>query len=431
MRLTQSANNQYDGHEYNNAVGDGAIMKRITQILFGFMCGIFLCVAPVIANAQDNCQNCKDLFNDIGTDPNLCDLGSSPKDKCATITDNTLATICFDSVEDWCAAYRKEDGAINADDFCADTTHCTGGGGGTGGGGTGGGGTGGRCLDSNCNIGQEIFDDGDKVRVDTTSCDAGTKWRCNTKIEHYEFETDSPKNLCVTDGSCGENGCEYSTALGGVTCTAQEGMDMPFCSCQDRDGIMLYFRLSCNANTGFDYNNNIITCGSNLFCDKTHGSSGICRYKKQCSDCPKVISDWADSGTTGYQVKKTNTCNFTTGKCDIETQKYRCANGYYGRPLGLTGCEKCPDNATCITGATTFKCNAGYYRETYGAKNCATCPVPSTFSENNYTYTHADGEKGTDIGVTSCALDVGSTVEDDIGFYEIVNTQCQYQQGKQ
>lgn len=401
-------------------------MKHITKILLGFVCGVFLSVAPVAANDQDNCQNCKDLFNDIGTDPNLCDLGASPKDKCATITDNTLSSICWDSIEDWCAAYRKEDGAINADDFCADTTHCTGGGGtgggGTGGGGTGGGGTGGHCIDSNCNIGQKISDYGDIITVRTTSCDASTNWRCNTTSEHYEFATGDPETLCVTEGSCG--GCKYLPALGGVVCDGQGGMNKPYCSCSDRNG-MLYFRLACNANTGFDYNNGIITCGSNLFCDLKNGSPGICRYKKECSDCPKVISDWADSGAIGYQVQKTNTCNYSTGKCDIETQKYRCANGYYGNPgTTPTGCTKCPDNATCITGATTFKCDPGYYRETWQATNCAVCPVPSTFSGNEYTYSDVTG---TVIGVTSCALATGSTVEDDIGFYEIVNTPCNYQ----
>lgn len=413
-------------------MGDGTVMKHITKILFGFVCGVFLCVAPGIANAQDDCQNCKDLFNDIGTDPNLCDLGSSPKDKCATITDKTLVTICFDSVEAWCAAYRKEDGAINADDFCQDTTYCTGGGGGTGGGGTGGGGTGGggtggQCIDSNCNIGQEIVDQGDMIVVNITSCDASTNWRCNHTSETYPFTTGNPGELCVTGGSCEENGCKYSDTLNGVVCDGQGGMDKPYCSCPDRDG-MLYFRLVCNANPGSDYNNENITCGENLFCDLKNGSPGICRYKKQCSDCPKVISDWADSGTAGYQVKKTNTCNYSTGQCNIETQEYRCANGYYGKPgTTATGCVKCPDNATCITGATTFKCNAGYYRETWQATNCATCPVPSTLSGNNYNYSDVTG---TVIGVTSCALAVGSTVEDDIGFYEIVNTQCQYQQGK-
>lgn len=437
-------------------MGDGTVMKHITKILFGFVCGVFLCVAPVVANDQDDCQNCKDLFNDIGTDPNLCDLGSTPKDKCATITDNKpLATICSDSVEDWCAAYRKEEGAITADDFCQDTTYCTGGGGGTGGGGTGGGGTGGQCIDS-CNIGQKIVDYGYQIRVDTTSCDASTNWRCETKIEYCEVVTGNPENLCTTGGSCEKNDCKYSDDLNGVVCDGQGGMDNPYCSCPDinESKKMLCFRLAC----GTDSNNENITCGSNLFCDLTHSSSGICRYKKQCSDCPK-ISDWDNSETPGYQVKITNTCNFTTGECNIETKEYRCAKGYYGRPLGLTGCEKCPDNATCITGATTFeckpgyyretlqatsctkcpdnatcdattfKCNPGYYRATGEAKKCEICPVPSTFSENNYTY-YADKKPDTDIGVTSCALAVGSTVEDDIGFYEIVNTQCQYQQGK-
>lgn len=412
-------------------MGDGTVMKHITKILFGFVCGVFLCVAPVIANAQDNCQNCKDLFNDIGTDPNLCDLGSTPKDKCATITDNTLYTICFDSVEDWCAAYRKEEGAITADDFCANTTYCTGGGGGTGGGGTGGG-TGGQCIDSNCNIGQKIFDYGDQITVETTSCDALTNWRCRTTTENYKFETGYPENLCGLEGSC--DGCKYLPELGGLACDDQGGMDKPYCSCPgiNESTKMLYFRLACNANTGFDYNNNIITCGENLFCDIKNGSLGICRYKKQCSDCPK-ISGWTDdSGFTGYQVRTKNTCNFTTGNCDIKTKEYRCAKGYYGDPrqdgLVLTGCEKCPDNATCV--ATTFKCNPGYYRETDKEKKCDTCPVPSTFSGNNYTY-YADKKPDTDIGVTSCALDKFSKVEDDIGFYEIADTPCPYQQGKQ
>ena len=415
-------------------MGDGTVMKHITKILFGFVCGVFLCVAPVVANAQDDCQNCKDLFNDIGKNPNLCDLGSTSKDQCATITDNTLVTICLDSVEAWCAAYRKDD-TINADDFCQDTTYCTGGGGGTGGGGTGGGGTGGggtggQCIDSNCNIGQEIYDYGDTIRVDTTSCDASTNWRCDTKSESCEVVTGNPELLCATGGSCEKNGCKYSADLSGAVCDGQGGMDTPYCSCPDinEPKKMLCLRLVCNANPGPDSNNESITCGENLFCDLKNSSSGICRYKKQCSDCPKVISDWADYGTTGYQVKKTNTCNYSTGECNIETQEYRCAKGYYGKPdTSATGCVKCPDNATCITGATTFKCNPGYYRETWQATNCATCPVPSTLSGNNYNYSDVTG---TVIGVTSCALAVGSTVEDDIGFYEIVNTQCQYQQGK-
>lgn len=355
-------------------------MKHITKILLGFACGVFLCVAPGIANAQDDCQNCKDLFNDIGTDPNLCDLMSSPKDKCANVTDNTLLSICMDSVEDWCSAYRKDD-TINADDFCQDTTYCTGGG--TGGGGTGGGGS--NTCPSDCTRPSVTYQElgNDIVKVSTRYCDASTNYVCRTKTENItlltEKQFDTATVDCVT-GNCMDWDCVWTEGVG-TTCRAG-GNNQPFCMCALYNGNYLKtvaVRLGCNSTTNTGYNCNGIASaddasGSPLYCDLTASTSagaGVCRYKKTCStDCTSTNTNaWNVTGHVQrkeYLYRLKRSCDYTTGscvsasgtvvsdfdyKCNHDNRAYEtapeatCTRMRSGKPGTCNGCSVCDTTA--------------------------------------------------------------------------------------
>ena len=347
-------------------------MKHITKILLGFACGVFLCVAPGIANAQDDCQNCKDLFNDIGTDPNLCDLGSSPKEKCAAVTDNTLFTICMDSVEDWCAAYRKDD-TINADDFCADTTYCTGGGGGTGGGGTGGGGS--NACPSDCVTPQVNYRElsGDTVEVTSRYCNASTNYVCRTKTETVTLSTekwfDSAGDGGCSNGTCVDWDCVWTEGVGTTCPSLGAGGTKPFCTCTVYKGGSLKtvaVRLGCNSTTNTGY-----TCnqgGSDdsdsnlLYCDltaSTNAGAGVCRYKKTCStDCTNAWG--AISTRKAYLYRLKGKCDYETGSCvsnggtvasDFD---YKCDHDKKGYETDETGTVTCtgvrsgkPSISTC------------------------------------------------------------------------------------
>ena len=421
-------------------------MKHITKILLGFACGVFLCVAPGIANAQDDCQNCKDLFNDIGTDPNLCDLMSSPKDKCANVTDNTLLSICMDSVEDWCSAYRKDD-TINADDFCQDTTYCTGGGGGTGGGGTGGGGS--NTCPSDCARPSVTYQElgNDIVKVSTRYCDASTNYVCRTKTENItlltEKQFDTATVDCVT-GNCIEWDCVWTEGVG-TTCRAG-GNNQPFCMCALYNGNYLKtvaVRLGCNSTTNTGYNCNGINSaddmdGSPLYCDLTASTSagaGVCRYKKTCStDCTNAWNVTGHVQRKEYLYRLKGSCDYTTGscvsasgtvvsdfdyKCNHDNRAYEtapkatCTRMRSGKPGTCNGCSVCDTTANawenvsgnpayqqqyhynfspisgtdryqCVkTMDSQYRCNAGYYGNSGSSMTgCNACP---TLEQSNLT----------------------------------------------
>lgn len=417
-------------------------MKHITKILLGFVCGVFLCVAPGIANAQDDCQNCKDLFNDIGTDPNLCDLMSSPKDKCANVTDNTLLSICMDSVEDWCSAYRKDD-TINADDFCQDTTYCTGGGGGTGGGGEGGGSN---TCPSNCVTPQvnyrELNDD--TLEVTSRYCNASTNYVCRTKTENItlltEKQFDTATVDCVT-GNCMDWDCVWTEGVG-TTCRAG-GNNQPFCMCALYNGNYLKtvaVRLGCNSTTNTGYNCNGINSaddmdGSPLYCDltaSTNAGAGVCRYKKTCStDCTNAWNVTGHVQRKEYLYRLKGSCDYTTGscvsasgtvvsdfdyKCNHDNRAYEtapeatCTRMRSGKPGTCNGCSVCDTanawetasnpayqqqyhyNFSPISGGryqcvktmdSQYRCNAGYYGNSGSSMTgCNACP---TLEQSNLT----------------------------------------------
>lgn len=70
------------------------------------------------------------------------------------------------------------------------------------------------------------------------------------------------------------------------------------------------------------------------------GGSGGGIIGKKCTDCES--SDWAASGTEGYEVSISAFCQVLTGTCD-KSYSYRCASGYYGSSLdGVSGCTRCP-----------------------------------------------------------------------------------------
>ena len=422
-------------------------MKHITKILFGFVCGVFLCVAPVGANDQDNCQNCKDLFNDIGKNPNLCDLGSTSKDQCATIIDKTKLTICLDSVEAWCAAYRKDD-TINADDFCQDTTYCTGGGGGTGGGGTGGGGS--NTCPSDCTRPSVTYQElgNDIVKVSTRYCDASTNYVCRTKTENITLLTgkqfDTATADCVT-GNCMDWDCVWTEGVG-TTCRGGGGGNRPFCMCALYNGNYLKtvaVRLGCNSTTNTGYNCNGIASAddmdsSPLYCDLTAGTNagaGVCRYKKTCStDCTNAWNVTGHVQRKEYLYRLKGSCDYTTGscvsasgtvvsdfdyKCNHDNRAYEtapkatCTRMRSGKPGTCNGCSVC-DTATnawenvsgnpayqqqyhynfspisgtdryqCVkTMDSQYRCNAGYYGNS--GSSMTGCNACPTLEQSNLT----------------------------------------------
>ncbi len=411
-------------------------MKHITKILLGFACGVFLCVAPGIANAQDDCQNCKDLFNDIGTDPNLCDLMSSPKDKCANVTDNTLLSICMDSVEDWCSAYRKDD-TINADDFCQDTTYCTGGGGGTGGGGEGGGSN---TCPSNCVTPQvnyrELNDD--TLEVTSRYCNASTNYVCRTKTENITLSTeklfDSAGDGGCSNGTCVDWDCVWTEGVGTTCPSLGAGGTKPFCTCTVYTGNSLKtvaVRLGCNSTDSSGYNCNQggrdDEDSNKLYCDLTASTSagaGVCRYKKTCTtDCTNAWNVAANSKNYLYRLK--GKCDYTTGscvsnagtvvgdfdyKCNHDNRAYEtattttCKRMSGGKPTSCSGCKGCQttthwedasnpayqqqyhynfspisgtDRYQCVkTMDSLYQCNKGYYGNPGSSMTgCNACPT--------------------------------------------------------
>lgn len=74
------------------------------------------------------------------------------------------------------------------------------------------------------------------------------------------------------------------------------------------------------------------SCLTNLDCG---GASG-------CTNCDST--DWAATGTAGYESKINAACMILTGQC-TKTTEYRCAETYYGTSTdGKTGCTRCPSS---------------------------------------------------------------------------------------
>ena len=404
-------------------------MKRITQILFGFMCGILLCTAPCLADlsATEKCDWCqKTMFPKLQSlyqesygenGPNKCgdsSFDTEMENYCIGIG-TTYLSECLSygfSKKDDKICYEFEETDYTAKDFCiahqkcdADVTTCR----------------------ESCPSSPTYRDAGDTVVVTTYECSKSTNWYCKATENTFSILDGAAISGC-TGGTCADHDCHYNNVLHGVICR-DSSFQTPYCTCIAEE--MMYIRLSCNSNDSYDYDNNIVNCGSNygLYCDMSvQGSVGMCRYKKECQNCQPII-DWTSDGS-GYQVYTTATCDYRTGTCN-KSYKYRCDKGYYGNPTSSrTGCKRCPDNAEdCPAGSTTFTCKTGYYKESTTATKCTNCPAPSSPSWPGNDYdTKSDSSK---IGPTACWLDVGSIVEDDGGYYEIIKTPCHYQQGKQ
>lgn len=75
-------------------------------------------------------------------------------------------------------------------------------------------------------------------------------------------------------------------------------------------------------------------------------------------------------------------------KVSSGTPPYKCKEGCYGSKVEYTGstisgCTKCPTNATCSGGTpSSFICNKGYYQVN---NQCAPCPANSSCSNNDFT----------------------------------------------
>lgn len=83
-------------------------------------------------------------------------------------------------------------------------------------------------------------------------------------------------------------------------------------------------------------NNYIEGCKSCLSNADCGGSSG-------CTDCDST--NWASTGTAGYESRINAQCMILTGECNKLTE-YRCAQNYYGTPSlgGTSGCTRCPSS---------------------------------------------------------------------------------------
>lgn len=103
-------------------------------------------------------------------------------------------------------------------------------------------------------------------------------------------------------------------------------------------------------------------------------------------------------------------CQPTGTSCSACTS-YKCNSGYYGTATSaLSGCTKCPSNATCTGGNnSTFKCNKGYYKN---GTSCSPCPffrIP-----NNMIQTGTTSGIGA-TAITECYIPSGSEFSDTSG----------------
>lgn len=79
------------------------------------------------------------------------------------------------------------------------------------------------------------------------------------------------------------------------------------------------------------------SCFSDVDCG---GNSG-------CTDCNST--NWAATGTEGYESRINATCMILTGKCN-KTTEYRCAKNWFGSPTSdSVGCNRCWKEAGAVT----------------------------------------------------------------------------------
>lgn len=182
----------------------------------------------------------------------------------------------------------------------------------------------------------------------------------------------------------------------------------------------------CNSSVkGCDYVTECATCQSGYALTNTTSTTGpFCQsntLKTCCKTCSNCTSDTTWSAyVTGYEKKVTATCS-CTGKC-TKSISVRCAVGYYGSGTlsssGATGCQKCPDNATCTGGnGYGYACNVGYYRSGSGCVRCPT--VPNVYTDKACTKPAVGTTRGTAMEVINeCFLPTG-TYYDPTGAIEV------------
>lgn len=144
-------------------------------------------------------------------------------------------------------------------------------------------------------------------------------------------------------------------------------------------------------------------------------------YSTTTCNCSPIILQNPNTGiqmTTKRQSQTTCVGNTASAKCVSTTTSYSCISGFYGSPTNtLTGCNKCPENATC-PGGTTFKCNKGYYYyfpDNERVASCRQCPLTGT--------TKGIGA----ISITECYIPSGTTGRDSTGSYTYTSD-CYYAQ---
>lgn len=115
------------------------------------------------------------------------------------------------------------------------------------------------------------------------------------------------------------------------------------------------------------------------------GSCALCNgggsVGSGCKDCDST--DWAPTGTAGYESRINAVCVLMTGQC-TKTTVYRCAAGYYGKVKslgGLSGCTRCPSSGG-VYGTNTAGEN----------EDITSCCIPAnrTMTDSGGTFTFTD-----------------------------------------
>ena len=127
-----------------------------------------------------------------------------------------------------------------------------------------------------------------------------------------------------------------------------------------------------------DPNTNVCTSYGSTCCAPCNGGGAV---GSGCTDCDST--DWAPTGTAGYESRINAVCALINGQC-TKTTLYRCAAGYYGKVKslgGLSGCTRCPSSGG-VYGTNTAGEN----------EDITSCCIPAnrTMTDSGGTFTFTD-----------------------------------------
>lgn len=187
-------------------------------------------------------------------------------------------------------------------------------------------------------------------------------------------------------GNVGEiiNQDGYCDGFGTLECRSVETNDYP----------NYYFVYDCDCPNGYTkVYSNIGLCTSG---DRDANRRYVSGCQCNCDNCPPETTT-----TNGAYITiqhKYCDCGGARPQCTNSNVTYKCAANYYGSAQmtngTLTGCTRCPANASCPAGSTTFLCNQGYYQN---GDVCTRCPADANGVQGT---TKSTGAKG----VTECYI---------------------------